>query len=477
MEKRQAFNPYLPSWEYVPDGEPHVFGDRVYVYGSHDRFGGPLFCMNDYVCWSAPVDDLSEWKNEGVIYQKKQDPALPIRCLYAPDVCRGPDGRYYLYYAYDFLGIMGVAAADRPEGPYEFYGHVKFPDGHKWGRKNGEPFPFDPGIFVDDDGRVFLYSGFYKKVPSVAMHLKQLTFDGGVVLELEQDMVTIKSPPKLIFPKEGEGAFPDHEFFEASSMRKIGNTYYFIYSSKNNHELCYATSAFPDGGFVFGGTLIDIGDCYLDGRTEETALNYMGNTHGSIANLNGKWYVFYHRQTNQHSFSRQACAEPLRFENGKFYQAEISSSGLNGGPLRGTGRYEARIACNLWAKGRKVGRYDVGNPRKDLAAHPYFTQTGKDREQGGDQYIANMRDGATAGYKYFDFNNLTGISVELKGAAGTMEVSCDPDFGQVIARIPVQNSPDYTEYRIKAGAANGVHPLYFRYCGDGAVDFRAFTLY
>lgn len=51
---RQAVNPYLPSWEYIPDGEPHVFNGRVYVYGSHDRFNAPIFCVNDYVCWSAP---------------------------------------------------------------------------------------------------------------------------------------------------------------------------------------------------------------------------------------------------------------------------------------------------------------------------------------------------------------------------------------------------------------------------------------
>ena len=53
---RQAVNPYLPSWEYIPDGEPHVFNGRVYVYGS------------------APVEDLSEWRYEGVIYLKNQDP-------------------------------------------------------------------------------------------------------------------------------------------------------------------------------------------------------------------------------------------------------------------------------------------------------------------------------------------------------------------------------------------------------------------
>ena len=71
--KTLAFNPYLPSYEYVPDGEPYVFGDRVYVFGSHDRFGGTEFCMNDYVGWSAPVDDLGAWRYEGVIYKATQD--------------------------------------------------------------------------------------------------------------------------------------------------------------------------------------------------------------------------------------------------------------------------------------------------------------------------------------------------------------------------------------------------------------------
>ena len=53
MSKKQAFNPYLPSWEFVPDGEPHVFDGRVYIYGSHDFYNGDVFCMGDYVCWSA----------------------------------------------------------------------------------------------------------------------------------------------------------------------------------------------------------------------------------------------------------------------------------------------------------------------------------------------------------------------------------------------------------------------------------------
>ena len=60
--KKQAFNPYLPSFEYVPDGEPRVFGDRVYVYGSRDAFDGEGFCVTDYVGGSAPGDDLGSWR-------------------------------------------------------------------------------------------------------------------------------------------------------------------------------------------------------------------------------------------------------------------------------------------------------------------------------------------------------------------------------------------------------------------------------
>ena len=57
--KKQACNPYLPLDTYIPDGEPHVFGDRMYVYGSHDKAGVEDFCLLDYECWSGPVDDLN----------------------------------------------------------------------------------------------------------------------------------------------------------------------------------------------------------------------------------------------------------------------------------------------------------------------------------------------------------------------------------------------------------------------------------
>lgn len=479
--KKQAFNPYLPSYEYIPDGEPYVFGDRVYVYGSHDQFNGIIFCWKDYVCWSAPIDDLSDWRYEGVIYKKKQDPnnKWGIRCLFAPDVTQGVDNKFYLYYALDFMGVMGVAVCDTPAGEYKFLGHVHFPDGRIWGRTKGDQFPFDPGIFVDDDKKVYLYSGFYTPVPSIATGLKKLKFDGGVVMELEPDMMTIKKEPKVIFPKDGNGSFLNHEFFEASSMRKIGDTYYFVYSSRHNHELCYAVSKSPTGGFTFGGTLVSIGDLFLDGNVDEAkARNYLGNTHGGMVHIKGQWYIFYHRQTNRHSYSRQGCAQPLEMdENGHFKQAEITSCGLNAGPLRGEGRYQAYIACNLWSK-NGVGRYDCRFSKKRYASHPYFTQKGKDRQCNPNQYIANMRDGAVAGFKYFQMDGADEIIVEIRGKAeGEILVAEDEQFMKVCARIVVMADTDKI-INVKASLEKmqGAKPLFFQYRGAGIIDFIAFTL-
>ena len=476
----QAFNPYLPSWEYIPDGEPYVFGDRVYVYGSHDRFNGLLFCLNDYVCWSAPVNDLGNWTCSGVIYRKNQDPMnrLGLRILFAPDVAKGPDGRYYLYYAFDFLGVMGVAVCDTPDGQYQFYGHVHYPDGTVWGRRKGDEFPFDPGVLVDDDGRVFLYSGFETPVPATLSRFRSHKNSGGVVLELEQDMVTIKAGPKLLFPLKTNNPptdFKGHEFFEASSIRKIDGKYVFVYSSTNNHELCYAISDRPDGDFRFGGTLVDQGDLYLNGNADESrAVNYLGNTHGGMVQLNGDWYIFYHRQTNQHSYSRQACAEKLeRTPDGGFKQAEVTSCGLNGGPLKGEGEYPAHIACNLWSKDG-TARYDQKFAKK---LHPYFTQDKKDDDHSAIQYIANMRDGSVTGFKYFDIASLGSIWLNVGGTCdGKVEVSTTPDFSAIIAQVPVKTEGKRLSVSASCQIEPGVHPLFFRFTGQGALDFYSFVL-
>ena len=158
----QVYNPFLPLEEYIPDGEPHVFGDRVYLFGSHDKEGGETFCMLDYTVYSAPVSDLAHWRREGVIYHAGQDPDYECRhYMYAPDVVQGNDGRFYLYYCMSgdygqggYWGPIQVAVCDSPAGSYEYLGYVRNPDGTPY----NEHICFDPAV-LNDNGRIYLYSG------------------------------------------------------------------------------------------------------------------------------------------------------------------------------------------------------------------------------------------------------------------------------------------------------------------------------
>lgn len=475
----QAMNPYLPSYEYIPDGEPRVFGDRLYIYGSHDLFNGEDFCLGDYVCWSAPLEDLGNWRREGVIYRKTQDPKNGNGKMHmcAPDVVRGPDGRYYLYYQLHALAITSVAVCDTPAGAYQFYGYVQHPDGHPWGSRKGEAFVFDPGVLVDE-GKVYLYAGFSPEPGMFKTILKMRgnNVEEGVCFELEPDMKTVRGGERATVPgpSRAQGTdFQGHAFFEASSPRKIGDRYYLVYSSQLSHELCYAVSDFPDREFRYGGTIVSIGDVGYQGRTQP--LNYTGNTHGGMVEIGGQWYIFYHRQTNRQKCCRQGCAEKITvLPDGSIPQVEVTSCGLNPGPLVGSGTYEARIACNL-SSSRGTFPYEAVQEKDRKGLHPYFTQSGGDREENGDQYIANMKDGAFAGFKYFAFEDLKKISLRVRGeGAGVLEIRTNPQEPP-ICTIPTEQQPQWAEVSAPA-SLRGTHALYVTYRGSGYVDFMSITL-
>ena len=484
MKTRQAFNPYMPSWEYVPDAEPHIVGDRVYVYGSHDLFNGLNFCLGDYVCYSAPVDDLGNWRYEGCIFKREQDPAAPrVRLtngLAAPDMVQGPDGKFYLYYFMGGTKMISVAVCDEPAGKYEFLGYVHYQDGTPIGKRN-EPFQFDPGIFKDDDGRLYLYTGFAFGGNPILLDGSQPTKHGPMVFELDpKDMLSVISGESLRYigvltGEEAKGTpFEPQPFGEASSMRKFGDTYYFIYSSLNSHNLCYAYSKSPVEGFQYGGILVSCGDIGLPGVPDvKHARNDTGNTHGSLIEIGGKYYVFYHRHTNRKQSSRQGCAEEIRFEDGKFYQAEMSSCGLNGGPLSGKGHYPAYIACNVY--GQNGTRFlSMLKPLNN--AEPYLTQKGKDREEGPDQYVSNFCTGCTVGFKYFDLRETSKITIRLQGYGECVVVIRNHESGDVICRIPVHTCKTAEDFSGELKGLGEKEALFFSVEGKGTFDFISFDL-
>lgn len=447
--KKQAFNPYLPSWEYIPDGEPHVFGDRIYVYGSHDWFNGWVFCPGDYVCYSAPLSDLSDWIYEGTIYGRCDDPLNKAgkMCLYAPDVTVGPDGRYYLFYALDKVPIVSVAVCDKPAGKYEFYGYVHYKDGTRYGERTGDEPEFDPAVITEGD-KTYLYTGFCGRGDK-SRH-------GSMCCVLGKDMLTIEEESVFVVPgiEYAQGtSFEGHSFFEASSIRKIGDTYYFIYSCESMRELCYATSKNPRKDFVYGGVLIS---------------NEGGNNHGSIVKLNGDWYVFYHRQTNGTWYSRQGCAEKITIaSDGSIAQAEMTSCGLNGAPLCGKGEYSAHIACNLYT--RKENSFFAEG------SYPRLTQDGKDGDEI-EGHIENIRKGDSVGFKYFDFKDTKKITIITRGYnSGVYEVRTSLG-GPVLAKIKIEFTNDWEKYSAPIDLSCGTSALYFTYTGNDVSMFKGFIL-
>lgn len=463
----QAFNPYLPSWEYIPDGEPYVFGDRVYVYGSHDRYDGQTFCLNDYVCWSAPVNELNNWRYEGVIFKKDDDPFNKNgdMCLYAPDVTVGPDGRYYLYYVLDRVKYVSVAVCDTPAGKYEFLGYVHYPDGTLLGDREGDEPQFDPGVLTEGD-ITYLFTGF--------SGADQAERHGAMLSILDKDMLTVLKRKDFVVPGgyyAGGTEYENHAFFEASSIRKRGDKYYFIYSSQQGCELCYAISDRPDGEYRYGGVIVSNNDTGMEapGKRADISVAYGGNNHGSIIEIENEWYIFYHRQTNNTWFSRQGCAERISFEpDGSIKQVEMTSCGLNNGPLSDKGIYPAYIACNLYTDKhyRMVGD-DDGAPR--------IIQDGGDGDEN-EGYIFLIRKNVTIGYKYFDCKAVKGLRIWTRGYFdGDFEIR-NSYSGEVLGKITVSNGNIWTAYEGTLDIPDGKNALFLTFTGTGQGCLKQFEL-
>ena len=423
-------NPYLPLWEYIPDGEPRVFGNRVYVYGSHDRAGSDSFC--DYVlkCWSASVDNLNEWVCHGDIFHTLPDADHPAdtpwtdkqHYLYAPDVIE-KDGKYYLYaYIINSIGCVGVS--DRPEGPFELLSQYQYTISDEI-CCNG--WFIDPGVLVDDDGKVYIYCGFERS------YMAQINPDN--MYEVLDDSCIEHFIPCEVTQENG---FHQKEsvFYEAASPRKVGDTYYMIYSPKQGSRLAYATSDKPTGPFTYRGYIVDNGVDYPG-----------GNNHGSIANINGQWYIFYHRMTNGTIMSRRACVEKINIlPDGTIPTVEMTSLGFEDAlsPYKET---PADIACVL-----KGGAY--------ITEKNVF-----------ERVITNIVDGTVIGYKYYDFGDDFGsktmefaAKINGFGCDSTLHILIDAEDGEEIGNCAIGHDDTILSTRVKC--VTGRHALYFKVTTD-----------
>ena len=461
-----AQNPYLPLWEHLPDGEPRVFEDpdqpgkyRAYIIGSHD-VTYTAYCGPDIRMWSAPVEDLSQWRDEGPIF--KWFVSGQWDTMYAPDLVCTTDratGKktYWLYpHSRGWRRTPMVCKGDRPNGPFTPVNLTE--DGTQC--LPGSLIDFDPSVFIEnitnkkdkdyDKGyRAYVFYGFQH---STACELDQNTmYSKREGTELIDPFIPASSADGRLLDRAGseykalyQGQNPlDFNFFEASSIRQVGNKYVMVFSGysgkeyglgNTNSALRYAYGDSPLGPWRSGGVLVDSRGVVVgeDGGKLITT-NAGHNTHGSLQEINGQWYVFYHRPPRGFGNARQAMVAPVKIvwdkkpvakggvvkitgydpfvkgnertakasDGNEYTGAEVTSEGFQIFGLPPYNYYSAGIACFMYgpnANQYMQDNHDVWNNSMDLAG---------------------IQNGGIIGFKYFGFGGLAQDTKGCKAFEGT----------------------------------------------------------
>jgi len=450
-----AQNPYLPLWEHLPDGEPKVFEDpdkpgsyRAYIIGSHD-LAYTQYCGPDIRMWSAPVEDLSQWRDEGPIFRYFIDGQWDI--MFAPDLVEVKDkaGKktYYLYPHSRGNGrVPMVAKSDRPDGPYTVLNATE--DGR--GVVPGSIIDFDPSIFIepvtnkkDPDFktgfRAYAYYGFQHSTaieldPNTMYSMRPGTEIQDYFLPASARYGVVRDPEGTQYPHLYKDQDPgEFNFFEASSIRQVGNKYVMVFSGysgpdygleSTNSALRYAFGDSPMGPWRSGGVLVDSRGVVLseDGSSLVTT-NAAHNTHGSLLEINGQWYVFYHRPPRGFGYARQAMVAPVKIE---WDQKSVADGGI----VKITG-YDPYASDEAWSAKASNGDHYTGaevtsegfqiyglDPYKYYSAGYACYMTNNDSLQDtwdnwdNNMDLAGVLNGDVIGFKYFGFG---GLDQDTKG--------------------------------------------------------------
>lgn len=459
---RGAGNPYLPLWEHLPDGEPRVFEDpdnpgklRAYIIGSHDvRFTS--YCGPDIRMWSAPVENLSEWRDEGPIFTYPIENQWDV--MYAPDLVevkrKNGTKEYYLFpHSRGRNREAMVCKGNRPDGPFTPINLNE--DGTR--TLPGSIFGFDPAVYVDnitdpkdpDFNIGFRAYGFWGFQRSMAAQIDQNTMYSvrpgteivNYLLPASSRYGVIKDPQGTVYPN----VYPDQDlgtfnFFEASSIRKVGNKYITVFSgysgpeygvSSSNSTLRYAVADSPLGPWKSGGVLVDSRAPVLnqDGSKIETT-NAGHNTHGSIQQINGQWYVFYHRPPRGFGFARQAMVAPITIQWDEKPVAQGGSAVIRGfDPYAKDQIWTAKDNQGTEYKGAEVTSegfhiYGLDPYQYYSAGYACYLSDTRLQQDSWDIWdnhmpITNMKNGSIVGFKYFGFGGLDADKNGLKAFQGT----------------------------------------------------------
>ena len=266
---------------YNPDPAPVVSGDRLYVFTGHDLDTATYFRMPDWQLFSTT--DMEHWTDHGVVlttanfkWAKQGDNAWASQAIER-------NGKWYWYVAAEdttkHLHGIGVAVADRPEGPWaDVLGKPLIPG--DWGF-------IDPTVFIDDDGQAWLFWGnngcWYAKLNEDMISIDTSFANNGIC-----DMRPMLDDEAQFGPKCMKMDYQLHKrvmktgFEEAPWIYKIGDTYFLEYAAGGVPEhWAYSTAKSIHGPWHYEGRI-----------TDESPGSF--TIHGGTIDFKGKSYLFYH---------------------------------------------------------------------------------------------------------------------------------------------------------------------------------------
>lgn len=443
-------------WQrYTADPTAIAYGGRIYMYCSHDTYSpetGYGYHMKDVTLISS--DDLKNWTDHGEVFSIKNAAWGPVGC-WAPTVVER-NGKFYLYYGNRDQSI-GVAVSDSPTGPFvdsnkgpvvskdtpgiikkdKAGNPLKEPSGIKGALGGAERWGmwcFDPCVFIDDDGKAYMYLG--------GAHP-----NNSRIVKLKDNMVEA----------DGEAICPDTPgFFEASFMHKYNGKYYYSYSGHYFNNPCnidYVVASKPTGPFKKIGVVL-----------ENPPVNDGYNSHHSIFKFNGDWYIAYHNRQvayekgendrRSREYMRSVCLDRIYHNpDGTIQQVKVSRDGLP--QLKYVNPY-VRNEAETMAKGWKINttaKSDEPGNRvvNDVENNGYIKVRGVDfRGKKAGKFLANVSSASLEGGE---------IEIRLEGEEGVL-------LGKLLVS-PTGGTEKWQLIETDIKSPSDIHDLYLVFKGKG----------
>jgi hypothetical protein len=410
-----AQNPFITN-QFTADPTARVFGDRIYVYPSHDipctegRGRPGWFCMEDYHVFSSA--NLTDWTDHGVIVSQDKVNWVDPRgySMWAPD-CIYRNGKYYFYFptrakdtsSYGRGFSIGVAVAETPYGPF-------IPQAEPIKNVRG----IDPNVFIDKDGQAYLY---WSQGNIYVAKLKEN------MLELDSKVDTIRNLPEKGL-KEGPYVF------------ERNGIYYLTYPHVENkiERLEYAMGSSPMGPFKVTGVIMD-----------ESPTGCWTNHH-SILPFKNQWYLFYHHNDLSPQFDKNRAIriDSLSFNTDGTIRKVIPT-------LRGVGLTDAGNPI-------QIDRYSATSKQGTSVA---FLDT---LNKFGGWKTVLKDEHAWIQYNSVDFKNTSWKYMQVRVASktgGKVQVRLDRIDGPVIAEASISGNTDWSTLQVPVSKIQkGVHHLF-----------------